>query len=251
MTLENIDLVERRKLTRSYPVLISAFPNSGKSASVEFLPEEEKKRTIVFDVENKNFPEDDPSQYRSVYRLKPKDIDPKSKSYKNEGNIKYLPITDFISRITMAIAHKDVDRVILDSFTAFVAELENHLVTVHNGFTVWTKYSVALNEFFAMIKEETNTHGKFVYILGHYRPAKDKKDTESEQFTQVKGTAHYRMVESNFNTVVSLEDFAFTADNSDPFSSTRIKRSLNPLHTENNDMGKLEEILTGTVKQES
>jgi len=246
MTLENLSIEERKKLTRSYPVLISAFPNSGKSASVEFLSNEDKARTIIFDVENKGLPEDGPELYRSIYKLKPKDIDPKSKGYKDEGNVKYLSITDLISRMVAAIAHKDVDRVIIDSFTSFVSELENHLVTVHNGFTIWTKYSIALNEFFAMIKEETNTHGKFVYILGHYRPAKDKKDTESEQFTQVKGTAHYRMVESNFNTVLSLQDFRFVADNSDEFTSTRIKRTLNPLETEDNSMATLEEILTGT-----
>ena len=250
MTLENIPLEERQKLARSYPVLMSAFPNSGKSASVEFLSDEDKARTIIFDVENKGLPEDEPELYRSIYKLKPRDVDPKSKGYKDHGNVKYLSITELISRIVAAIGHKDVDRIIIDSFTSFVSELENHLVVVHNGFTVWTKYSIALNEFFAMIKEETNTHGKFVYILGHYRPAKDKKDTESEQFTQVKGTAHYRMVESNFNTVLSLEDFCFVADNSDAFTSTRVKRSLNPLRTEDNDMNKLEEILTGKTPQE-
>ena len=246
MTLKGIDLVERKKLTRPYPVLMSAFPNSGKSASVEFLPAEDKKRTIIFDVENKGLPEDDPSDYRSIYKLKPKDVDAKSKAYKDEGNVKYLTITELIARMIAAIGHKDVDRIIIDSFTSFVSELENHLVMVHNGFTVWTKYSIALNEFFAMIKEETNVHGKFVYILGHYRPAKDKKDTESEQFTQVKGTAHYRMVESNFNTVISLDQFQFVADNSDEFTSTRIKRSLNPLRTDDNNMDVLEHILTGT-----
>lgn len=246
MTLENIALVERKKLTRSYPVLIASRPNSGKSASVEFLSDEDKKRTIIFDVEGKGLPEDTPDIYRSVYKLKPKDIDPKSKGYKDEGNVKYLSITELIARMVAAIGHKDVDRIIIDSFTSFVNALEAHLVTVHNGFTIWSKYSIALNEFFAMIKEETYTHGKFVYIMAHYRPAKDKKDTESENFAQVKGTAHYRMVESNFNSVISIDNFQFIADNSDEFTSTRIKRSLNPLQTDDNNMDVLEHILTGT-----
>lgn len=133
MNLENIDINERKKLTRSYPVLISSFPKAGKSAAVEFLPEEEKKRTVIFDVENKGLPEDDESQYRSVYRFKPSDIDTKSKGYKDHGNIKYLTIEEMMKRIQLAIGHKDIDRVVIDSFTAFVAEFERHYVTTSNG----------------------------------------------------------------------------------------------------------------------
>lgn len=248
MTLENIDLDQRKKLTRAYPVLISAFPKAGKSAAVEFLPPEDKKRTILFDVENKGLPEDDPDQYRSVYRFKPTTPDAKTKGYKDEGNVKYLTIEDMMKRMQQAIAHPEVDRVIVDSFTAFVAEFERHYVTTSNGFTVWNKYNQMLHDFFALIKEETHTHGKFVYILGHYKPAKDKKDSESEKFTQVKGRDHFRMVESNFNTVLGLEDFKFVADNSDPYSSTRIKRSLNPYESDENSLDELEYALTGVER---
>lgn len=246
MNLENIDIDERKKLTRAYPVLISSFPKAGKSAAVEFLPEEEKKRTVIFDVENKGLPEDDESQYRSVYRFKPSDIDPKSKGYKDHGNIKYLTIEEMMKRIQLAIGHKDIDRVVIDSFTAFVAEFERHYVTTSNGFTVWNKYNQMLHDFFALVKEETHVHGKFVYILGHYKPAKDKKDTESERFTQVKGKDHFRMVESNFNTVIGIRDFKFFADNRDEFSSTRIKRTLDPYESEENSLAELELALTGT-----
>ena len=220
MNLKDIDVKERKRLTRSFPILIAAFPNAGKSTASEFLSPEDKKRTIIFDIENKGLIEDLPEDYRSIYKLKPENIPPTTKSYKDNGNIRYLSITDMLPRIIAAIGHKEVDRVIIDSFTAYVNALEANLVTVHSGFTIWSKYSIALNEFFATLKEETNFHGKFVYLLAHYRPAKDKKDTESEQFAQVKGTAHYRLVESNFNTVLSLQNFQFIADNSDEYTST-------------------------------
>ena len=59
MNLENVELTERKKLTKAYPVVIVGNPGCGKSASVEFLPEDEKQRTIIFDMENKGLPEDD------------------------------------------------------------------------------------------------------------------------------------------------------------------------------------------------
>jgi len=245
MTLKDLDVLERRKLTRSYPVLISSMPGQGKSSTVEFLPAEDKKRTIVFDTENKGFPEDDPSDYRTVYRLKPTDVDAKSPSYKDVGNIKYLTAEDTLKRIQLAIAHPDVDRIIIDSFTALVTELERRYMKVHNGFNVWNTYNDMLHDFFAIIKEETYTHGKFTYVLGHYTPQKNKKDPEAEYFTKVSGNAYFRLVESQFNTVITIEDFKFKADNTDIYNSTRIKRSLNPYESNENSLQELEHALTG------
>ena len=238
MNLQGLTVQERKDLTRSYPVLISSFPNMGKSSAVEFLPDEEKARTIIFLAEGKQLPEDRESQYRTIYRIKT------DESQKNEGNVKYLPIEQYLPTMKKAIAHDEVDRIILDSFTAFTDTLERTLVKLHNGFTVWVEYSKELYDFFSTIKEETYVHGKFVYVLGHYVPAKDKKEKDSEQFTKVAGSKHYRMVESNFNTVLTLEDFKFKADNNEVFDSTRIKRSLSPFETKDNSLAELEEILT-------
>lgn len=247
MTLKNIELNERKKLTRAYPVLVAAFPKAGKTTSLEFLSDDDKARTVFFDAENKGLsPDDNPDLYRSIYRLKPADLPARSTSYKDIGNIKYLTAEDFLKRINAAIAHKDIDRVVIDSFTALVSELERRFMKVHNGFNVWNTYNDMLHDFFADIKEETFTHGKFVYILGHYVPSKDKKDKDGEQYAKVSGSKYYRLVESNFNTVLSISNFQFTADNTDEFTSTRIKRSLNPLQTEDNNMDTLEYILTGT-----
>ena len=46
MTLENRTLAERRRLTRMSPVLVSAFPNMGKSFCVEGLDDEDRLRTF-------------------------------------------------------------------------------------------------------------------------------------------------------------------------------------------------------------
>jgi len=240
MNLKGLSNEERRKITKSFPVLISGYANSGKSTAVEFLPDEEKARTIIFLAEGKQLPEDEESAYRTIYRLKAEDDTTK----KDFANVKYKTIEEFLPIMKKAIAHAEVDRIILDSFTAYVDALERTYVKLHNGFQIWTTYSQHLYDLFSMMKEETYTHGCFFYCLGHYVPVKDKKDKDGEMFTKVAGSKHYRMVESNFNTVVTLEDFHFTADNTNQFDSTRIKRSLNPYESKLNSLAELEEALS-------
>jgi hypothetical protein len=241
MTLENLDLQQRKKLTKSYPVVIAGFPGCGKSAAVEMLPAEEKMRTMFFDLEGKGLPEDMEDEYYKVIKLKPIDS---TKAYKDEGNIIYKSIEEVLPYFSKAMASSKIDRVVIDTFTAYVAEAERYYVTVSNGFTVWNQYNQILHDLFRVIKEETYVHGKFVYLLGHYKPSKDKKDADAEKFMVVKGNAHFRMCESHFNTVLTIEDFKFMADNSATYDSTRIKRSLSPFESKENSLAELEELLT-------
>ena len=243
MNLSDKSLEERKKLTKSYPILIAAFPNAGKSSAVEMLSDEDKARTMIYDLEGKGLPEDDESLYRAIIKIK-NVYETNDYLYKDIGNVKYKSIEDVMLHMRKAMAHKDVDRIIIDSFSTLVDEFEKHYVTVSNGFASWIQYNKELYSWFRMLKEETYTHGKFVYVMAHYKPAKDPKDTESEKFTTVKGKDHFRMVESHFNTVLSIEDFKFRADNTDTFDSTRIKRSLSPYESKQNSLAELEETIT-------
>jgi hypothetical protein len=240
MNLQDKTLEERKKLTRAFPVVIVGKPGCGKSAAIEFLPAEEKMRTIILDVEAKGLPEDDEADYYKVIKLKSIDSD---NDLKDHGNVMYKTIEELLPYFKKAMASDKIDRIVVDTFTAFVSELERHYVTVHNGFTVWNSYNQQLHDFFRMLKEETYTHGKFVYVLGHYKPSKDKKDQDAEKFMVVKGNAHYRLIESHFNTVVEVDEFKFRADNSDEYDSTRIKRSLSPYESKENSMAELESAL--------
>jgi len=246
MTLKDLDLTTRRKLTRAYPVLISSFPNMGKSSAAEFLSEEDKKRTIIIDVENKGLPNDGDYEYRTVVRIKPEgQVHPtQAHLYVDYDNVKYKTLTELQNYLRKALAHPAVDRVIIDSFTALVDQLEVHFVTVNNGYAVWVNYSKELTNWFSLLKSEARFNGKFIYVLGHYRPAKDSKDTDVEKFTLVKGTMHYKMVESNFNTVLTVGDHKFIADNDNEYDSTRIHKDLSPYESELNSLAELEEALT-------
>jgi hypothetical protein len=241
MNLVDMSLEDRVKLTRSYPILIVSSPGQGKSTSIEFLSEEDKSRTIIIDADNKNLPDDDPSIYRSVFKIKPYEG---GELCVDSGNVKYIGLEEIIALIKKAISHNKVDRVIIDTFSGLVNEAELYYNKTLSGFNKWSAYNDFLTEFFSTIKLYTQTHGKFVYVFGHYKPFKDPKDVDGEKYCSVKGKEHYRLVESNFNTVIEIEDYKFKADNSSSFDSTKVKRSVSPLETKENSLAELEIILT-------
>lgn len=240
MTLKDKDLLERRKLTRMSPTLVSSFPNEGKSFCVEGLDPEDKQRTVIIDLESKGQPNDFDEEYRTIIRIKPEGLVPADKAhlYKDYDNVKFKTISELMLYIRKALAHPDVDRVVIDSFTALVDQLELYYVSVNNGFTTWVNYSKALTEWFSLLKEETRFNAKYIYVLGHYRPSKPDKDgkvdSEAERFTVVKGTMHYRLVESNFNCVLTVADHKLTADNDNHWDSTRIHKQLSPYESKVN-----------------
>ena len=248
MTLEDKSPAERARLTRLYPMLISSRPGAGKSRAIEQLPPEELKRTIYIDLENKGTPNLFDDDFYKVVRIKPEGLIPADKVhlYKDTKNVLYKSLSELMLYIRKALASPKIDRLILDSFTALVDQLEAHYVTVNNGFTTWVQYSKALTEWFSLLKDETRFNAKFVYVLGHYVPAKDSKDTDAEKFTKVKGTMHYRMVEANFNSVLTINDHKFIADNDNEWDSTRINEKLNPLETKDNSIQELEQLIADT-----
>jgi len=247
MNFKEKPIGERRKLLRSYPVLISSFPGRGKTASIETLSDEDKQRTIIFDLEGKGLVEDYDDQYFRVVRFKPLNVDPsKEHMYADYDNVKYKTLPELKIYVEAVMNSNDVDRVIIDSFTALVDMIEKHYATVNNGFNVWKAYNDELHDWFTMLKDNTRFTGTICYVMGHYVPSKSKADIDSEKFTKVSGTKHYRLVESHFSTVLTIEDFKFKADNSNEYDSTRIARSLSPFETESNSIAELESIFFET-----
>lgn len=252
MLLKDVPIETRRRLTRMSPTLVSSFPNTGKSFCVEQLSSEDKRRTIIVDLENKGLPNTFDDEYRTIVRIKPSGLIPKEKEhlYVNYDNVAFKTLAELMPALRKALANKDVDRLVVDSFSSLVEKLEVLYVTTSNGYTVWNAYNKELSEWFALLKEETRFNAKFVYILGHYRPSKAAKDlktgkvvtdTEAEKYTLVKGNVHFRMVEANFNCVLTLEDHKLLADNDNAYDSTRIHMNLSPFETEMNSFKELEE----------
>ena len=123
MTLENIDILDRKKLTRSYPVLISGYAGCGKSSAVEFLSAEDKSRTVIFNFDNKTLPEDEEAQYFRVKYLN------------NPDDKKPTDIFQVVEVIKATIAIPGVDRIIIDTFSGFYKELDSVCNQRYNGLT--------------------------------------------------------------------------------------------------------------------
>ena len=245
MTLEGIDLKERRRLTRAYPVLIAGKQGVGKTSCIETLTDEEKARTVYFDLDNKVLPNDMGDEYRTIIRLKPlgQILPDQVRLYKDRDNIKFKTITELKIYFSAAINHKDVDRIIIDSITALHTDIEKHYVSVSKGFTVWQLYRQEIADWLNIIKSETLFAGKFTYLFAHYFQAKNANlHDEEERFIQIQGNGFPRgTYESNFSTIVEVVDHQLISDNDDVYSSTRIHRSLSPLQTEENDIKDLED----------
>jgi hypothetical protein len=241
MILKGIEGNMKPKLVKSYPVLIVSAPSSGKSSAIEFLSTEDKTRTVILDADNKDLPEDDLSLYKQIIKIKPieNELD-----LKDTDNIKYREIYEIIPLLKKAIQSPNVDRVIIDTFSNLVSDAELYFHKTANGYDRWKEYNDFLAEFFSMIKSFTKTYGKFVYVFGHYKPNKSINDLDGESFCFVKGNVHYRLVESHFNTVITLKDFKFVADNLNSSDSTKIRRDLSPFSTKVNSLDELEKALT-------
>ena len=239
MTLEKVDVLERKKLTRSYPVLVSGYAGCGKSSAVEFLSPEDKARTVIFNFDHKTLPEDEESQYFKVKYLN------------NPDDKKPTDIFQSIDAVRATIAIPGVDRIIIDTFSGYYKELDAVCNQRYNGFDVWKAYNAKIGEFLNMLKTETQAHGKFVYVLAHYKPV--KKELGDRKTVSVRGNEWYALIESEFNTVIEATvengEFRFIADNSDEFTSTRVRRALSPIETSENSLEELELLLTGATKE--
>ena len=253
MILTDLTDSDKARVTKLFPMLISSRPGAGKSRSIEQLPEEELKRTIFIDIENKGAPNLVDEDFYRVIRIKPAGMVPPEEAhlYVDNDAVKFKTLLELQTYIRKALTLDRIDRIVIDSFSALVDQLEAHYVTVSNGFVTWTNYSKELTAWFSLLKSETRFNKKFVYVLGHYTPSKNNKDVDAEKFTKVKGTMHYRMVESNFNSVLTIDDHKFLADNDNEYDSTRINEKLNPLEIDDNSISKLEALIVETFAKDN
>lgn len=247
-SLKDVPAPIRRRMTRAYPVLIVSKQGGGKTYAMEQLSTEDKSRTVYINFENKNLPNDFGDEYRTIICVKPSGLIPADEQhlYKDYENVKFKTLEEMKQYCRKALAHPDVDRMVFDSTTSMHDQLERHYVTVSKGFTIWSLYGAEILAWLALIKEENNFNNKFVYVFGHNVPAKNSKNIEdSDPYIQIKGSQFPRgAYESNFNTVISVENHAFIADNDDTYSPTRIHKSLSPYASNENSLSELEEDLS-------
>jgi hypothetical protein len=230
MNLQGKTLEERLYATRYFPAILTGEVGTGKTSAIEMLSPEDKKRTLIVSYDGKSMPLDTDDMYFKVRYL--------------DDN---FDVIKSINSIKKAIAHEDVDRVVIDTLSGFAKELQVYANKNYRGFEVYNTFNNEMDEFLKMLRVEVRTHGKFLWLLAHY-PVYEKKGENRKAIASVGSKHGNGTYESIVNTVVeaTLEDgkFFFRADNTDNFDTTRIRRDLSPYKSNENSLAELEEALS-------
>lgn len=211
MNLSGLTVAERKKLTSHYPVLLASETGSGKSMAFANLPQEDKKRTAIFNFDNKAISEDD-SEFGVVY---------------HDFKVEDIELVDNICKDLITVfAYDECDRVFVDTFT-LMTKLFNRWAAEHfKGYDVWNAYNNAITKVLETIKSCTLTYGKFAYVSAHY-PPKLGMAPNTKRYVTTKGKEHTNIIEESFSTVVEtvMEDrkFYFVADVFDETNTTKTK----------------------------
>ena len=236
MTLENIKLIDRKRLTSHYPVLLASETGTGKSFAFAQLSPEEKKRTYILNFDNKAISEDD-SEFLKVYHTF--DVDD-------------IDMVDKIEKqIITVLSNDQVDRLLIDTFT-LMTKLFNRWAANHfSGFDVWNAYNNSITKILECIKSATLTYGKFTYVAAHY-PPRIGMAPNTKRYVTTKGKEHTNIIEESFSTVVEtiMEDrkFKYVADVFDETNTTKTKLVEGSFKFTRTSVDDLERVLTKTAK---
>lgn len=211
MTLENIPLADRKRLTSHYPILLASETGSGKSMAFANLTAPEKKRTVIFNFDGKAISEDD-SEFGKIY---------------HEFDLEDVEMVDNIcADIITVFAYDACDRIFIDTFTLMTKTFNRWAAKHFSGYDVWNAYNNAITQVLETIKSCTLTYAKFSYVSAHY-PPKLGMAPNSKRYVTTKGKEHTNIIEESFSTVVEtvMEDrqFFFEADVFDQSSTTKTK----------------------------
>jgi hypothetical protein len=232
MLLDKQDLTARKKLTSHYPVLLASETGSGKSFAFAQLDTANKKRTVVFNFDNKAISSDDSEFLHTYHGFDVTDIEMVDKIEQN---------------ILKSFASDKVDRVLVDTFT-LMTKLFNRWAAEHfNGFDVWNAYNNSITRIVEALKTCTLTYGKFSYVTAHYPPRLGHA-SGSKRYVTTKGKEHTNVVEESFSTVVEtiMEDrqFKFVADVFDESNTTKTKLVEGHFKFVRTSIADLEDVLT-------
>lgn len=170
------------------PVCIVGDSGTGKSTSIEGLPEE---RTLVINTEDKPLP------FESY------------KSYKVSSATNYKKLMDVLSQLSKEEIIKSdgtkvdggkvkYDFVVIDSFTAIAEFIERYVTHQFNGFEQWKQYNLILSDIVNKLKALPQQ----VFMIA-LPEQKDMSFGETKNYIRVKGKElKYGWVEAQFSIVL-------------------------------------------------
>ena len=236
MNLENIKLVDRKRLTSHYPVLLASETGSGKSFAFAQLTPEDKKRTYILNFDGKSISDDD-SEFLKVYHA---------------FDVEDIEMVDKIEKQIIAVLADDrVDRLLIDTFTLMTKLFNRWAAKHYSGFDVWNAYNNAITQILECVKSATITYGKFTYVAAHY-PPRVGMAPNTKRYVTTKGKEHTNIIEESFSTVVEtvMEDrkFKYVADVFDETNTTKTKLVEGSFKFVRTSVDDLERVLTKSAK---
>jgi len=224
MNLKDVSIAERKKLVSHWPILIIGSPGSGKTRAIENMSAEDKKRTIVINMDTKNIGNGEEGEFAAVFSVSSnkdmlearlQSIPDDQKEYK-EHFLKVLKSSYFINdpesidklvnHIIKASFSPNIDRIVLDTFKSLDVFCEEWgQMNAPDSRAGWGMYGTALSKVMQALKEASILGLKFVYVYGHHIevPA-SAYDNTPKKMPDVKGNIMKGAVESNFNTIVYM-----------------------------------------------
>lgn len=237
MNLKELSLLDIKQYTSHYPLLLVGANNSGKSFALENMSDEDKARSAVLNFDIKPIGSGSDTEFYSVHAIASTTdaldkqiaiLSSKGKKLLEEDasspdleklkeQVKHLKqlkkqsyfiddieaIDKLVSDILGLTFNPDVDRVIVDTFTALVDFCEAWSNHHFSGREKWGMYGQALQKVQQAYKEATIFGYKYVYIMAHHEfiPAMQYATTP-KKVVKVKGGIVSGNVEAGFNSVV-------------------------------------------------
>lgn len=268
MTLENLPLSEKARLTSQYPCLIIGAASSGKTYALENMSAEDKKRTIILNFDTKPIGgESNATDFAAVFAvsssmdkiqeqlaLLPKDATEYREHFQKILNNSYFiddpeAIDKIVDHILKATFSPKIDRIVIDTFTAMTDFCEAWATTCFSGRDVWAKYGFGVQKIQQALKEATIFGSKFTYVFAHhdYIPA-HLYATTPKQAIAVKGGIMKNNVETAYNTIIFSYlnedgDRMFQCDSNSTLDTSRTKLLEAKFQFVRNSLDDLEQLL--------
>jgi len=286
MNLKDLTIEEQSKYTSHYPLLITGSNNAGKSYALEQMNDEDKKRTLVLNFDTKSLGTGSSSEFYAVYAVSSTNtqlkthlaklvergkelatkVDKKDPALvnlraqvahiKSVLNSSYFiddieAIDKVVNHILDATFNPDIDRIVVDTFSALVDFCDAWAAKNFAGREIWAEYGKALQRVQQAMREATLFGYKYTYTYAHHEfiPAL-QYDVTPKKVVAVKGGIMKGNVETSYNTIVYAhvtEDgkrmFSCDVDNS--LDTSRTKLLAGKFHFERKSLDDLEQIFAG------
>ena len=271
MNLKDKSIVEKKELTSHWPVLLVGANSSGKTTALENMSKEDKARTVVLNFDTKPLNQSN-GEFAATFAVAgtketleaqlqtlPKEADDYRKHLTKILKSSYFlddpeVIDKIVNHINKAAYSPNVDRVVVDSFTALIDFVESWANTNFSGRTVWSNYGFGTQRILQALRECTLHGCKYVYVYAHHPfiPA-IQYDTTPKEAIAVKGGILKNNIETGYNTIVFThltEDGKrmFECDNLNTLDTSRTKLVNDSFKFERHSLDDLEQLLAGKAE---